>query len=521
MSGELPEGWVAAALGTVTTKIGSGATPRGGSAAYASTGIPLIRSQNIYFDAFRDDGLVYLGRQQAAALDGVTVKSADVLLNITGASIGRACVAPERMTNARVNQHVAIIRPKEGSIIPLMLAMYLESPSVQMRINTEEYGVTRQALTKAWIEGLEVPIAPLSEQRRIVEKVEALLADVNKAKERLDRVPLILKRFRQAVLAAACSGELTKEWRERHGSRSSAATMLGDLFVERRREHERATASARVNGSRKPTTPKNLEPAQVPGDLSELPDGWTWVLFDDICDDITVGHVGPMAKEYVEHGVPFLRSQNVRPFRFDSDGLKFVTRAFHERLAKSALKPGDLVVVRSGNAGEACVIPPELPAANCADLVVMRPSRALNPSYGAIFINSSAARAHIQDVKVGIAQGHYNIGSARETPVPLPPLPEQAAIVEAVHRMFALADAIERRIKVATAQGEKLPQAILAKAFSGELVPTEAELARAEGRTYETAEELLARVRGEAENMGPTKRPKPSSKRKRLQAAEE
>jgi type I restriction enzyme S subunit len=355
-------------------------------------------------------------------------------------------------------------------------------------------GTTHTTIYFPAVLAFHISLAPAREQQRIVERVEALLEQVNRAKGRLDRVPQILKRFRQSVLAAACSGELTREWRKQHVDGGSAAKLLDELFVQRRRDHEQQLSRARGTGARKPITPKNLAPARVPDGLSELPDGWAWVLFDDVCDDITVGHVGPMANEYVERGVPFLRSQNVRPFRFDPLGLKFITPAFHQRLVKSSLRPGDIAIVRSGNAGEACVVPPELPEANCADLVVMRPSRILNPIFAVIFINSSAARTHIDDVKVGIAQGHYNIGSARETPVPLPPLAEQVEIVRQVERLFALADTIERRVQAATARAEKLPQAILSKAFAGELVPTEAELARAEGRTYETAEKLLKRV---------------------------
>lgn len=161
-------------------------------------------------------------------------------------------------------------------------------------------------------------------------------------------------------------------------------------------------------------------------------------------------------------------------------------------------KVEDLVVVRSGNAGVACVIPPELKEANCSDLVVMRPSRLLDPRYGAIFINSADARAHIDGVKVGIAQGHFNIGSARETPISLPPFIEQLEIVVRVHRMFALADAIEQRVSRAALGAERLPQAILSKAFSGELVPIEAELARLEGRDCEPASVLLERIKNES-----------------------
>ncbi|MBI1916487.1 MAG: restriction endonuclease subunit S [Planctomycetes bacterium] len=306
-----------------------------------------------------------------------------------------------------------------------------------------------------------IPLPPLAEQKRIVAKVEALLAWVNAARERLSRVPAILKRFRQSVLASACSGRLTASW----PPKSAAEVSSGD---------------------------------------GALPEGWQSVQFKEVCEEITVGHVGPMAKEYVESGIPFLRSQNVREFRFEPVGLKFITPRFHQKLKKSALTPGDVVVVRSGNAGVACVIPSNLLEANCADLVIVRPGTRLDSQYAAIFLNSSAAKTHVEAEKVGIAQGHFNIGSMRKTPLPLPPVVEQHEIIRRVEALFALADSIETRVAATTRSAEKLPQAILAKAFRGELVPTEAELARQEGRDYEPASVLLDRIRAErSEGNGP------------------
>src|SRR5262249_39934149 len=111
MTEAAPEGWASIQLGEITTKVGSGATPRGGSDSYQRTGTALIRSMNVRFEGFSNDGLVFLNKSQADALNEVTVRSGDVLLNITGASIGRVTQAPPYMDGARVNQHVCIIRP--------------------------------------------------------------------------------------------------------------------------------------------------------------------------------------------------------------------------------------------------------------------------------------------------------------------------------------------------------------------------------------------------------------------------
>ncbi len=121
---------------------------------------------------------------------------------------------------------------------------------------------------------------------------------------------------------------------------------------------------------------------------------------------VTVGHVGPMKDRYVSEGVPFLRSQNVRADRFEPRGLLFIPQEFHEQLKKSRLESGDLVVVRSGNVGTACVVPDSLGEANCADLVIVQGPEAINPSYGALYMNS-LARKWISAGRVGVALTHF------------------------------------------------------------------------------------------------------------------
>jgi type I restriction enzyme, S subunit len=104
--------WPLHPLGAVTKKIGSGSTPRGGDSAYKASGIPLIRSMNVHDGEFRPQGLAFIDHEQAKLLQNVALESADVLINITGASVARCCILPENYAGGRVNQHVAIIRPK-------------------------------------------------------------------------------------------------------------------------------------------------------------------------------------------------------------------------------------------------------------------------------------------------------------------------------------------------------------------------------------------------------------------------
>ena len=199
--------WQRRKLGEITSKIGSGSTPRGGEEIYRSTGVPLIRSMNVHSTGFRFDGLVYIDDAEAKKLDHVIVTAEDVLLNITGASIGRVTTAPASLNGARVNQHVCIIRPKQ-ELLPSFLAMFLASPNEQARVMNVQVGATRQALTKAMVTNWEVPLPSLAEQSRIVAEVERRLSMVEELEAVVAANLQRAARLRQSILQKAFAGEL-------------------------------------------------------------------------------------------------------------------------------------------------------------------------------------------------------------------------------------------------------------------------------------------------------------------------
>jgi type I restriction enzyme S subunit len=177
----LPEGWRWVRLGDHVTKVGSGLTPLGGHTTYVQTGIPLIRSQNVHMNHFVRDGLVFISHEQDAEMEGTRVAPRDILLNITGASIGRVCVAPSELCPANVNQHVSIIR-SDGSFAPAFISCFLSTPEFQKFILDSQSGATRQALTKAMIENFLVPLPPLVEQKRIASILREQMAAVERAR---------------------------------------------------------------------------------------------------------------------------------------------------------------------------------------------------------------------------------------------------------------------------------------------------------------------------------------------------
>lgn len=193
----------------------------------------------------------------------------------------------------------------------------------------------------------------------------------------------------------------------------------------------------------------------------------------DHCRRVTVGHVGPMKDRYQNEGIPFLRSQNVRPFQIELDSVAFIDEAFDAELVKSRLAPGDVAVVRTGYPGTAAVIPTSLPISNCADLVIIRPSADLNPHYVTAFLNSNLGKRMIAGNLVGAAQKHFNVGAAKKVAIPLPPLPEQERFVARVDELRELSDQLAEVYKHKLGKLATLKQAVLTSAFSGQLTVCE------------------------------------------------
>jgi len=201
--GPIPNGWRASRLADLTSKIGSGATPRGGSMVYAEEGVAFIRSQNVYDHEFRWDGLVRLNDQSANELRGVTVQRDDVLFNITGDSIMRTCIVDAAALPARVNQHVAIIRSAEG-IPPHYLHLWLVQPKTKSFMLGFDAGATRKAITKGQLEALPVlrpPAEVLNWFREATDEWFALV-EKNQSESRL------LAQTRDYLLPKLLSGEV-------------------------------------------------------------------------------------------------------------------------------------------------------------------------------------------------------------------------------------------------------------------------------------------------------------------------
>ena len=205
------EGWMKNKLGSLTTKIGSGATPRGGGESYKAEGISLVRSLNVHDFGFKYAKLAFLDDAQAKELSNVELKSNDVLLNITGASVARCCIVPEDVLPARVNQHVSIIRPIAEKLDSSFLHyLLLSKPYKDKLLQTgSEGGSTRQAITKAQIQEFLIEYPPaIEDQKAIAHKLNEMLKETQRLETLYQRKIALLDELKKSLLQQAFAGEL-------------------------------------------------------------------------------------------------------------------------------------------------------------------------------------------------------------------------------------------------------------------------------------------------------------------------
>lgn len=167
--------WCFDDLGSKAKKVGSGITPRGGDKNYKSAGVPFVRSQNIGWGSLLLDNIAYIEEEVHQSFSGTEIKESDVLLNITGASIGRSAIADQRVTGGNVNQHVCIIRTKLKELHSVYLCQFILSPNGQLQIDSFQAGGNREGLNFAQIRSFSIPIPPnVEEQKKIADGLSSI-----------------------------------------------------------------------------------------------------------------------------------------------------------------------------------------------------------------------------------------------------------------------------------------------------------------------------------------------------------
>ena len=206
--GEIPKHWNIVQLKRITQKIGSGKTPKGGSEIYLTEGIPLIRSQNVLFTGLVISEFVYITEEIDAEMSSSRVQPYDVLINITGASIGRCCVVPEHISQGNVNQHVCIIRPNFGTIKPEYLNAVLASNVGQTQVFMNQEGISREGLTFEDIGNFWIPLPPQDEQEKLIQSIQKYSSQLSKLDSVTKNTIELLQERRTALITAAVTGQI-------------------------------------------------------------------------------------------------------------------------------------------------------------------------------------------------------------------------------------------------------------------------------------------------------------------------
>lgn len=455
--------WPRHLLKSLTTKIGSGATPAGGRNAYCDEGVPLIRSMNVHFGGFDRTGLVFLNNEQADRLSNVTVQTADVLLNITGASIGRVTIAPNDMAGARVNQHVTIIRPT-SELSPKFLTIYLASPSIQRMIDEVQVGATRQALTKAMIEQFEIPLPPLAEQKRVVAKVDELMALCDQLETQQQE-----RQTRHAALVQAGLARFAQDPTPTnlqflfHPSytispadlRKTILTLAvqGKLVLQDPKDEPAADSLRRCGVDMKRNGIAKAE------ERYEIPSSWNWIKFLGVGEQ----RLGKMLDAQKNCGKlkPYLRNTNVQWMRFELDNVKQM-RVEEREEGELRLKNGDLLICEGGEPGRCAIWHGEVAEMYFQKaLHRVRPCNAILSEFLALTLQIDCLNEFLANYFTGATIKHLTGRSFSEYPVPIPPLAEQRRIVAKVDELLALVDELKTQLTASRTVAQNLLAALV------------------------------------------------------------
>ncbi|MGF0335059.1 type I restriction enzyme, S subunit [Pseudomonas sp. NFACC19-2] len=452
---ELPSGWARTSLGEIATW-GSGGTPSRSEPNFYGGSIPWIKSGelNARYVKSTEENIT------EAAVSGSSAKifpAGSVAIAMYGATIGKTAILG---VDAATNQACAVGAPIEGLTSSEFLYRLLQNE--KDAFIEKGKGGAQPNISQAVIKAHEVSLPPLAEQTRIAQKLDELLAQVDTLKARIDGIPALLKRFRQSVLAAAVSGQLTEEWRTIGVSIDNGHVLHHQI----KEAHAAEGGHARGNAS---------DPTEEAHDLSpeDLPETWDIAELRDICvpgRPITYGILKPGPE--LDEGVPYIRVADFPGNKLSMANIKKTSSEIDEQFRRARLIAGDLLLSIRGSVGRLIKIPANLEGANITQdtaRLSISPLVSADFVYWALLADSTQRR--MKNATRGVAVRGINIGDVRALQIPLPPRAEQTEIVRCVDQLFAFADQLEAKVASAKSRIDHLTQSILAKAFRGELVP--------------------------------------------------
>lgn len=433
------------------------------------------------------------------------VKTGDILITCAGprARCGVACLVRNTRPRLMMSGKMYRFRVSPDHMDARYLEAFLLTPKATAAIDKMKTGGSDSGLnlTHDRFRPLPVPVAPLIEQRRIMDTVEELISDLDAGVEALERVQAKLKHYRASVLKSAVEGALTDEWRVQHPATEPASALLLRILAERRRRWEEAQLKKFKEAGKEPPKDwkkKYKEPvAPDTMDLPAQPEDWCWTNLDSVIVD------GPQNGAYYPgdrygSGALILRIDDYQNgWVRDTDQLRQVS-ANDDDVKRYSLREGDLVINRvnsmthigkcltASKALNGCLFESNMMRSRLASLVL--------PRFIEIYLHSSSGRQRlIKNAKWAVNQASINQQDVKRTSVPLPPLSEQEAIVEAVDDQVSVIDHLEADLSGKLKSAQALRQSILRHAFTGQLVLQDPK--------DEPAAELLKRIAAQREEL--------------------
>ena len=489
MENNLPENWVETQLEEILISLESGSRPKGGVRGI-SNGIPSIGGEHLNDNgSFDFSNIKYVPEQFALKMNRGQIKIGDVLIVKDGATTGKTSYVNESFPHkqAFVNEHVFICRAS-SELISKYVFYFLWSNDGKSKILDNFQGAAQGGINTGFSSNTLVPIAPIPEQHRIVAKLGALFEKVESNKQRLEKIPKLLKRFRQSVLAAAVSGKLTQDWREKNPNIESAEELILRIQRFRKCEYEKALLKYKQNKGNKPKTPVDItfKPSTIVND--EIPDSWRITRVGNVseCLDNIRKPINKTERFSRQGNIPYYGANGqvgwIDDYLFDEDLVVIVEDEtfIGRKIPFSYIIRGKTWVNNHAH--------------------VMRPLGGISVEYLNICWSyydftslTSGTTGRRKLTQNALVNAEFQIA----------PIMEQQKIVRRVEQLFAFADKMEARYTKAKVMLNKLPQSILAKAFRGELVPQDP--------NDEPASMLLERIKAEKEKLAKEKKDKKSN----------
>jgi type I restriction enzyme, S subunit len=477
--GSLPPGWISSRLDEVCSYIQRGKSPR----YAAQSELPVVNQRCVRWWGLDTRHIKFIDPSQWPDWSEERIlRDGDILWNSTGTgTIGRACFYRVIEPHARmvVDSHITILR-SSIALVPKFLFYFVMSPMVQRRIIDLQAGSTNQVeLPKAEISAIKIPLAPVGEQARIVSRIDELFSRIEEGERALERVQKLVERYRQSVLKAAATGELTRAWREqRKGQFESGEALLKRILKARREAWEQAELGKMKAKGVRPADDVWKSRYQAPGAietdyLGQLPNHWQRVRID-AAGEVQLGRQRAPAHHVGDFMRPYLRVANVYEQRFDLSDVMTMNFSPQE-FANYRLYVNDILLNEGQSkelVGRPALYKDELPGACFTNtLVRFRATSAVLPQFAILVFLHYMKSGYFQKIaKITTNIAHLGAGRFAEMSFPVPSVQEQLEIVDRVDRQSSvyellIADVARRKLHV-----DSLRQSVLKHAFSGRLV---------------------------------------------------